>query len=70
MADSIGSDFECAFLYTLQHIGSAATIPKPEKVAAVRAVCEGKDVFVCSYKGTEGDRHQPIQPRAEDCRSC
>ena len=48
MADSSGSDFECAFLYTLQHVGFAVTIPKPEQVTAVCAVYEGKDVFVCS----------------------
>ena len=47
MADSSGSDFECAFSYALQHVGSAATILKPEQVASVRAVYEGKDVFVC-----------------------
>ena len=49
MADSSESDLECSFSYALQHVGSAATIPKPKQVAAVRAMDEGKDVFVCSY---------------------
>ena len=30
--------FECAFSHALQYVGSAATIHKPEQVAAVRSV--------------------------------
>ena len=57
---------ESAFSYALQHVDSAAIIPKPEQVAAVCAVYKGKDVFVRSYKSTEGGHRQPYMQKIVD----
>ena len=46
MAVVSGADFEATMLYALQCIGCSHLTPKPEQLASVRHVYEGRDVFV------------------------
>ena len=41
-----GADFEATILYALQCIGCSYLTPKPEQLASVSHVYEGRDVFV------------------------
>ena len=41
-----GADFEATMLYALQCIGCSYLTPKPEELASVSHVYEGRDVFV------------------------